>query len=157
MVYPVSGDAFYLNSDVTWVVISGNATFGSDSIHGYGDALWAAAGTKHGPVKNTGSSELVLTAVTGGGRGAFSPKTGDAPATNPSTWYPKTTLKSYRRVDGTYGPNPSPHSDECEAGGGVQNMMLRGEDQAGPVLRVKWGPNCSIPFHYHPTGALYFI
>merc|ERR1712185_621652 len=45
----------------------------------------------------------------------------------------------------------------CEAGGGVQNMMLRGEDQAGPVLCVKWGPNCSIPYHYHPTGALYFI
>jgi len=25
------------------------------------------------------------------------------------------------------------------------------------VLRVKWAPNCSIPYHYHPTGALYFI
>lgn len=43
------------------------------------------------------------------------------------------------------------------AGGGVQNMMLPGKDQAGPVLRVKWAPNCSIPFHYHPTGALYFV
>ena len=25
------------------------------------------------------------------------------------------------------------------------------------VLRVRWSPNCSIPFHYHPIGAIYFI
>ena len=25
------------------------------------------------------------------------------------------------------------------------------------ALRVRWAPSCQIPYHYHPTGALYFI
>jgi hypothetical protein len=36
-------------------------------------------------------------------------------------------------------------------------MNFPGLNNTPPVLRVRWGPNCSIPYHYHPTGALYFI
>ena len=25
------------------------------------------------------------------------------------------------------------------------------------MLLVRWAANCSIPYHYHPEGALYFI
>ena len=33
-----------------------------------------------------------------------------------------------------------------------------GQNQNTPaVLRVRWSPSCQIPYHYHPTGALYFI
>ena len=33
-----------------------------------------------------------------------------------------------------------------------------GPNQNTPaVLRVRWSPSCQIPYHYHPTGALYFI
>ena len=48
--------------------------------------------------------------------------------------------------------------------GGVFNCMFPAgaaadgtPDGTPPVLRVKWSPNCSIPYHYHPTGAMYFI
>jgi len=36
-------------------------------------------------------------------------------------------------------------------------MGFDSANNTNPVLRVKWAPNCSIPYHYHPTGALYFI
>jgi hypothetical protein len=35
--------------------------------------------------------------------------------------------------------------------------MFPEKDGSPPVLRVRWAPNCSIPYHYHPTGAMYFI
>ena len=41
--------------------------------------------------------------------------------------------------------------------GGVWNMEFDAVDNTPPLLRVLWAPNCSIPYHYHPTGALYFI
>jgi hypothetical protein len=31
------------------------------------------------------------------------------------------------------------------------------EKNTPPLLRVKWAPMCQIPYHYHPTGAMYFI
>ena len=37
------------------------------------------------------------------------------------------------------------------------NLNFDAADATPAVLRVRWAPNCSIPFHYHPTGALYFV
>ena len=66
--------------------------------------------------------------------------------------------------EAAWWPNPSPHSDACMKNGGVFNCMFPAgaaadgtPDGTPPVLRVKWSPNCSIPYHYHPTGAMYFI
>ena len=65
--------------------------------------------------------------------------------------------RSYRRVVGSWSPNPSPHSASCLDNGGVYNMNFDAVNGTPPILRVRWAPNCSIPFHYHPTGAMYFV
>jgi len=111
-------------------------------------------GSPHGPIFNVGDTPLVMLAV----GMPYEPQFGDAPSWyNPSVnWY-LTYERSYRRVDESWAPNPSPHSDECMANGGVMNMNFAADSNTMPVLRVKWSSNCSIPFHYHPTGAMYFI
>ena len=76
---------------------------------------------------------------------------------NPSVTSGLTTSRSYRRVDGKWAKNPSNHTQECLNNGGVWNMNFASSDNAPPVLRVKWGGNCAIPYHYHPTGALYYV
>jgi len=43
------------------------------------------------------------------------------------------------------------------ANGGVFNMNFPFSKNTPAVLRVRWSPQCSIPFHYHPTGAMYFV
>ena len=50
-----------------------------------------------------------------------------------------------------------PHSASCMANGGVYNMNFGYSKNTPAVLRVAWSPNCSIPYHYHPTGAMYFV
>jgi len=155
-----NASSYWLRDDVSYVVISGNATFGNTSnpVHGYGDVYWVMAGQAHGPVFNVGSSPLVFLAV----GMDFDPQYSSQPSWyNPSVnWY-LTYERSYRRVDGLadegWNANPSPHSDECLANGGVYNMNFAADSNTMPVLRVKWAANCSIPFHYHPTGAMYFV
>ena len=58
---------------------------------------------------------------------------------------------------GNWRNNPSPHSQDCIRNGGVQNMGFGPNQNTPAVLRVRWSPSCQIPYHYHPTGALYFI
>ena len=36
-------------------------------------------------------------------------------------------------------------------------MGFNAIDNTPAALRVRWAPSCQIPYHYHPTGALYFI
>ena len=154
-----SADTFWLNDDVSYVVISGNATFGrNSSVHGYGDVFWVMAGWPHGAIKNVGTGPLVINVI----GMDWQPQFGAMPSWwNPSVdWYLYTN-RSYLRVEaeasGGWAPNPSPHSDECMANGGVYNLNFNAISNTMPVLRVKWAANCSIPFHYHPTGAMYFI
>ncbi|KAH8053101.1 thiosulfate transmembrane transporter [Aureococcus anophagefferens] len=66
-------------------------------------------------------------------------------------------LRGYRGADVAWRQNPSNHSAECLANGGVWNKFFDGVGDSPPVLRVRWSANCSIPFHYHPTGAIYWI
>jgi len=146
---------FWLRDDMSYVVITGNATFGNESIvHGYGDVFWVEAGWPHGVLQNVGTETLVILAV----GMDWTPQYGDMPSWyNPSVNWESTQYRSYRRIEGTWAENPSNHSDTCMKNGGVQNMNFNAEGNTMPVLRVKWAPNCAIPFHYHPTGAMYFI
>lgn len=161
--WPADGE-FYLADDAVFVVVIGNATFGASpdsgmETHGYGDAFWIMAGHSLGPIVNTGTGDLVVDVVAGTATGAaaLGPIYGTAPEDNPSTDSSLTTSRSYRRVDADWSANPSDHTDECLANGGVYNMAFNENDNSPCVLRVKWAANCSIPYHYHPTGALYFI
>ena len=48
--HPSSG-SYYLSNDAVYVVISGNATFGTETddeqlVHEYGDAFWVMGGTE---------------------------------------------------------------------------------------------------------------
>ena len=36
-------------------------------------------------------------------------------------------------------------------------MGFNAIENSPAALRVRWAPSCQIPYHYHPTGALYFI
>lgn len=89
----------------------------------------------------------------------FGTPSGDNPSVQLANF--SASQRGYRQSDGGGGGgwmrNPSPHSDSCMRNGGVWNMQWDAEANAPAVLRVRWSPNCSIPFHYHPTGALYFI
>jgi len=152
---------FWLSDDCSYVVISGNATFGdaaNASVHGYGDVFWVMGGWPHGPIYNVGKGALTILAV----GMDWQPQYDDVPSWyNPSVdWYTYTN-RSYLRVEqeaaSGWFANPSPHTDACLANGGVYNLNFASEGNTMPVLRVKWAPNCSIPFHYHPTGAMYFI
>ena len=67
------------------------------------------------------------------------------------------TTRGYRDANAPWTKNPGDHTPECLANGGVFNKAFDAVGDSPPMLRVKWAPNCSIPFHYHPTGALYFI
>ena len=158
---PATGAPYFLHYDVYYMVVGGRATFGGSTGSGnatfaYGDLFWVGAGTPHGPILNAGDDPL--TVLVAGTR--FEPVLlGEAPsAPNPSihpTWLPQ---RAYRQADGgNFSANPSPHSDECMANGGVWNMGFGATLNTPAVLRVKWHANCSIPYHYHPTGAVYFV
>jgi len=157
--FPSWGGAYWFQGDSYSTVISGNATFGNDAkVYGYGDLFWSMAGHAHGPITNVGNTPLVVSTISSApllARRAY-----DAPDDmNPSVDASLIKSRGYRRLDRgqAWAPNPSPHSTECMAAGGVYNMGFDSANNTNPVLRVKWAPNCSIPYHYHPTGALYFI
>ena len=120
--------------------------------------FWVMAGWAHGPIVNTGTSDLVINAV----GMDWVPQFNAMPSWyNPSVdWYLYVN-RSYLRVEeeasSGWSANPSPHTAECLANGGVYNLNFNAIGNTMPLLRVKWAPNCSIPFHYHPTGAMYFI
>jgi len=157
--WPAAGMSFYMDSDVTWVVANGTVTFGANASESHieGDVFWASAGSAHGPIVNVGSEKLLMLGVTGGGRKALVPKSLPAPVANPSTSGSVTATRSYRNATAAFRPNPSPHTDECMTNGGVWNKNFPGKDMSPPVLRVNFYKTCSIPWHNHPTGALYFI
>jgi len=156
--FPSWGGAFWYQGDSHSVVISGNATFGADGkVHGNGDLLWTMAGHSHGPITNVGKTPLVVVSISTAPllsrRGYNQPSD-----MNPGVDKSLITARSYREVDGgEWHPNPSPHSQSCMDNGGVFNMGFNGLNNTPDVLRVKWAANCSIPYHYHPTGAMYFI
>jgi len=153
-----SWGSFWYPADSRATVITGNATFGNDSspVFNYGDLFWALGGQPQSPIKNVGNTTLTVvtfsTAPILARRGYENPSN-DNPSVNDTL----TTTRGYRQVEGMWGPNPSPHSTECMNNGGVFNMGFDASANTEPVLRVKWAPNCSIPYHYHPTGALYLI
>lgn len=155
--FPSWSGGFWYAADSRATVITGNATFGNAStIFSYGDLFWAMAGHPQGPIANVGKVPLVV--VTFSTTPLLARRAYDAPSDqNPSVDSNRATSRGYRQVEGSWYPNPSPHSDECMANGGVYNMGFDSDQYTEPVLRVKWAPNCSIPYHYHPTGALYLI
>ena len=153
---------FAFDVPMHWCVTAGNVTFEAGGpTYETGDVLWAGAGMAHGPIYSAGGA--VISAVSGGPRlepaDLFSPAA--RVATNPSVETygnassPK--LRGYRGADVAWQQNPSNHSAECLANGGVWNKFFDGVGDSPPVLRVRWSANCSIPFHYHPTGAIYWI
>jgi len=154
--FPLKG-SFWLRDDNSYVVIKGNATFDSEKqAHGYGDVYWVNAGWPHGPIHNAGNDTLTVLAI----GMDWNPQYGPQPSWfNPSVdWYTYQN-RSYLQASGEeqWMANPSNHSTECLQNGGVWNMGFAAKGNTMPVLRVKWAPHCAIPFHYHPTGAMYFV
>ena len=172
--------SYYLGDNAHYIVVDGNVSFtmsapmpppGDDDeaaaggggtvdpevavAHGYGDTFWVMGGERHGPARCLSDTACTFHVV----GEAFSPSKAGAPdpADGPSVTGSLARSRSYLRADGEWGANPSPHSDACMANGGVFNMNFPAVNGTPPLLRVRWAPNCSIPFHYHPTGAMYFI
>jgi len=146
---------YWLAGDAHYVVIKGPVVMGSTVLE-YGDLYWVMGGQVHGPLYCTGDNNcVVMIASTQYIQYRLDAQPSDD---NPSVDPSLVKERSYRLVDGGgWHDNPSPHSRECLDNGGVQNMMFRSQDNSPPVLRVRWSPSCAIPYHYHPTGALYFI
>ena len=153
---------FAFAAPMHWSVTQGNVTFEAGGpTYEAGDVFWAGAGMAHGPIATAGGA--IVSAVSGGPR--LEPAQLFAPAerveTNPSVeTYSNASspkLRGYRGADAEWHQNPSNHSAECLANGGVWNKWFDGVGDSPPVLRVRWSANCSIPFHYHPTGAIYWI
>ena len=161
--YPESAaefGGFFLKSDAYYVVLTGEAQFGEgagNSTHAYGDVFWVMAGEKHGPIVNLKpAGNLTLAVVT---TAPFMAHVDAAPKRNPSVDEQLTPSRSYLQLADPedWSENPSPHTEECDENGGVQNMGFGAAKNTPAVLRVRWSANCSIPYHYHPTGAMYFI
>jgi aromatic ring-cleaving dioxygenase len=161
--FPSWGGDFYYTGDSHSTVITGNASFGNDTkVYGYGDLFWAMAGHAQGPITNIGSTPLVVVTVSPApllARRGYDVASDENPSVVPVTGCAANLIRSrdYRRVDGNWSANPSLHTTECMSNGGVWNMGFDTKNNSGAALRVRWAPNCSIPYHYHPTGALYFI
>ena len=139
-----SAGSYYLSNDAFYVVISGNATFSGDGdneqdVHSYGDAYWVMAGASHGPITNVGEGDLVVTVTAGAAGRALTMYTDDEDGTpsddNPSVNASLTTSRSYRLADGEWSKNPSEHTDECLANGGVY---------VGALLIIVTSP-CGVP------------
>lgn len=141
-------DAYWLETDATYVVVSGNCTIGDGTDElGYGDVFFVLAGRVHGPIVNTGEGDLMLHIV----GNAFEPifDLDNVPSDdNPSVDDTLYTNRTYRRVDGNWRPNPD---------GVGYNMNFNAESGSPAVMRVLWDPSKAIPYHYHSTGAMYFI
>jgi hypothetical protein len=95
-------------------------------VHNNGDMFWVAAGQLIFPILNAGEGAAVVQAMWGG---SDKPIWTAAPAAcNPSTIPTEITFRSYleREGCGTTDPeagwweNPSPHTRQCVANGGVQ-------------------------------------
>ena len=157
--HPQEEEGYWLASDAYYVVIEGSVVFGHTPgvVHDYGDLYWVMGGEVHGPVYNVGDMGCTLLITS---TAQVSPRGGaEAPSDdNPSVDTSLIRERSYRQVDGgSWRNNPSPHSQACLDNGGVQNMGFNMLDNSPAALRVRWAPSCQIPYHYHPTGALYFI
>ena len=122
---------FAFDVPMHWCVTAGNVTFEAGGpTYETGDVLWAGAGMAHGPIHSAGGA--VISAVSGGPRlepaDLFSPAA--RVATNPSVETygnassPK--LRGYRGADVAWHQNPSNHSAECLANGGVWNKFFDG-------------------------------
>ena len=173
-----NASTYYLDADAFYVVMYGNVSFqvgstpapdsrsvdvgqapaGLPVVHGHGDVFWVQAGQLVYPMMNAGDVAACVQIVTP----SFAPKwTTTPPSQNPSRAATDLSTRSYLEREGCagsgWGPNPSPHSAECLKNGGVYNCIFPAKENTQPVLRVAWAPNCSIPYHYHPTGAMYFI
>jgi hypothetical protein len=153
--FPSTGSAFWLKDDAYFVVMNGNVTFGTNVTHEYGDVFYVLAGTKVGPVINAGSRPVIVNVMTEADMEDL--QTSDTPARNPSTSDWLSTRSYLGATSCKWGKNPSPHSDECIKNGGVYNCHFPAKNNTPPLLRVRWASNCQIPYHYHPTGAMYFI
>ena len=156
--FPTGGDQFFLSDNAYFVVVSGNATFGSSSsssdgeekVYSYGDMLFVTGGTNVGPITSVGSAgePLVLFVVTGN----WDPVVGaEDPSLSPAAQASWTTTRGYRRAEGTYANNPD------WPDGTVQNMQFPAQNNTPAALRVLWDPDRYIGYHYHPLGALYFV
>eukprot|EP01060_Flectonema_neradi_P029979 TRINITY_DN4261_c0_g1_i2.p1 TRINITY_DN4261_c0_g1~~TRINITY_DN4261_c0_g1_i2.p1 ORF type:complete len:430 (+),score=81.20 TRINITY_DN4261_c0_g1_i2:623-1912(+) len=136
---------------------SSNTTLSKDVMFNDGDALFVRSGILHGGITNK-NAETVLTlfVLT---REGWKPVTGtNTPEDNASIISGAALYRTYRQVDSTWYKNPTRHTELCLRNGGMQNMMFPTPPANAPtVIRVRWSGNCSIPYHYHPTGALYFV
>jgi hypothetical protein len=158
--FPQWREGFWLPADAYYCVLEGVATFGptgnASKPHTTGDVFWVRAGAIHGPMLNVGNGTLRVSLMSSAEplpRLAADAPSNAAPTVDSSL----TAVRSYREVDGVWMQNPSPHTDVCMHNGGVQNMAFNAIGETPAVLRVRWGGNCSIPYHYHPEGALYFV
>jgi len=152
---------FWLPSDAYFVVIEGILNFGNvnDTLLEYGDIYWMLGGEVIGPLINKGDSNCILMIMSSSPIVPHPASNGIPSDDNPSVDTGLIRSRTYRQNGdgGQWRNNPSPHSHECIRNGGVQNMGFNAIENSPAALRVRWAPSCQIPYHYHPTGALYFI
>lgn len=154
-------ESFWLPADVYFVVIEGTLKFGNveNKQLEYGDIYWAIAGELIGPLINISENSTCVVVIM-----STSPIIPRSPSEVPSDNNPSVDQnllrsRTYRQYgDGfTWEANPVPQEKECINNGAVQQMYFETQINSPSVFRVKWAANCSIPYHYHPQGAMYFV
>lgn len=144
---PPSSTSFWLITPAHYVVTKGKAQFtyanGTKVTLDTGDYFYSPAGVKQGAIKPLGGKRAVVLVL-----GEFPPRFDKPPALIPSDAQlelPADQFAFQPRGD-DYGAVPAEVGlpDCIKIAGGTG------------VIGAKMEPNCTLPFHYHGTGAFYF-
>jgi len=150
--FPPRNPRYWLQNDVYYVVIAGNATIGSlgdGEPMKSGDWVWAMAGVVHGPIVNAGSGNLTVYVL----GTKLAPQRGAAPSfSNPTVNASHHRTRYCRYNDQGLGCDYSgPHTADRVTWSGVTSG--KGYDPCASNPGHPMG-SCLQP-HYHPHGALY--
>jgi len=146
--FPPPNKPFWLDNEVFYVVTQGRASInyanGTKQTLWQGCMFYSAAGIWQGPITNVGTYTLVVMVLAD-----FSPKFDNPPAILPTILPDEPGQVAYRPKDGAYTKYP-----------GVECLSIQPFEGAGlkvGAIAVEMEPDCTFPFHFHPTGAFYFF
>lgn len=155
-VFPVDGQAYWLERQTAYVVVKGEASIGNETGLAPGDLFYAGAGVAHGPITSTGSEDLLVSVAT---TSKFEMHTGPPPTMLPANLMQSMSGVGAHRGNSTqWRTDPTvPASEQCTANGGVKGAVFMQHEMIPGAMMVRFGKDCLVPYHYHPDGVLYFF
>jgi len=155
--FPKKGTAYWLKTPATYVVTKGDAYFhyedGTKVKLELGDLFYSPAGMLHGPIEAAGVGETVILSL-----GEFPPQYHDVPAFIPTAEYflktgqNNVTQAAFQPREADFATSGLPGMPEC--------LHIAPGPSGGPgqgAIAVRLPAGCTLPYHFHPTGAFYFF